>query len=87
MVTGPMARPSRPSVRLTALAEPTMTKTANGIKSKPRSGCTSLKKGRVKVVSKPGSRYIQTATTGGDEDLTEEFAPSGESPIMFFIDF
>ena len=54
MVTGPMARPSRPSVRLTALAQPTMTKTAKGMKKNPRSGWTSLKKGRVRVVSKPG---------------------------------
>ena len=31
---GPMARPSRPSVRLTALDEATITKTPNGIDKK-----------------------------------------------------
>ena len=54
MVTGPMARPSRPSVRFTALAVPTMIKTAKGMKNRPRSGCTFLKKGTVRVVSKAG---------------------------------
>ena len=33
---GPMARPSRPSVRFTALDAPTITRTAKGIQSQPR---------------------------------------------------
>ena len=51
---GPTARPSRPSVRLTALELPTMTSTANGMYRRPRSGMKFLKKGTLSFVEKPG---------------------------------
>ena len=35
-ITGTVAKPSRPSVKLTAFEEPTIMKIANGIKNKPR---------------------------------------------------
>ena len=36
IITGTMARPSRPSVMFTALPAPTMTKAANSTKNQPR---------------------------------------------------
>ena len=51
IITGTMARPSRPSVRLTALPAPTMTKAAIGTKKKmPTLRKASLKKGKVNDV-------------------------------------
>src|SRR5205823_2049320 len=47
IMTGPIARPSSPSVRLTAFAAPTMTSAPNGMYQSPRSGRTSLKNGMV----------------------------------------
>ena len=35
-ITGTVAKPSKPSVRLTALEEPTIIKRANGIKNNPK---------------------------------------------------
>ncbi|MBS1223487.1 MAG: hypothetical protein H6R24_165 [Proteobacteria bacterium] len=51
MAVGTMASPSNPSVRLTALLEPTMTKYASGIKSQPRFRATFLKNGTINWVS------------------------------------
>ena len=50
---GPMARPSRPSVRLTALDDPTITRSAKGIQSQPRVRSQPLKKGMARPVVKP----------------------------------
>ena len=49
-ITGTVAKPSRPSVRLTALDEPIITNTANGIKNHPRSKIKFLKNGKYKFV-------------------------------------
>ena len=35
-ITGTVAKPSKPSVRLTALEDPTIIKSANGIKNNPK---------------------------------------------------
>ena len=45
IITGTMASPSSPSVRLTAFEAPTITNIANGMKNQPRSISTSLKNG------------------------------------------
>ena len=42
---GPMASPSSPSVRFTALDAPTITRIANGIQSQPRVSSQPLKNG------------------------------------------
>ena len=42
-ITGPMARPSKPSVKLTALLVPTMTKYTQGIYNKPKEILTLFK--------------------------------------------
>ena len=52
IMIGTMARPSSPSVRLTALPAPTMTKQANGMKNQPRLISKSLKNGKVSDVAK-----------------------------------
>ena len=54
---GPMASPSRPSVRLTALAAPTITKIVKRTYPQPRSGSMVLKKGIVIASLKFGLRY------------------------------
>ena len=48
-ITGTVAKPSRPSVRLTAFDDPIITNTANGIKNHPRLKIKFLKKGKYKL--------------------------------------
>ena len=55
-MTGTMARPSRPSVRLTALPAPTMTKAPKITKNQPKFTMTSFRKGiasEVEAASRP----------------------------------
>ena len=54
-ITGTMARPSRPSVRFTALPKPTMMKAAKTTKKKDRLRSRSLKKGKASEVEKGGA--------------------------------
>ena len=49
-MTGTVANPSKPSVRLTALDEPIRTNTANGIKNHPKLIIKFLKNGKYKFV-------------------------------------
>ena len=49
-MTGTVARPSRPSVRLTALDAPINTNTANGMKNHPKLIIKFLKNGKYKLV-------------------------------------
>ena len=51
IITGTVANPSSPSVRLTALADPTMTNIANGKYAQHRLTAQFLKNGNVKVVA------------------------------------
>ena len=46
-----MARPSKPSVRLTAFDDPIITNTEKGIKNHPRFMIKSLKNGKYKFVT------------------------------------
>ena len=48
IITGTIARPSRPSVKFTAFAEPTITIIIKGIEKYPKFIKTSLSSGRVK---------------------------------------
>ena len=50
IITGTIANPSRPSVKLTAFDEPTIINTENGTKNQPRLITKSLKKGKYKFV-------------------------------------
>ena len=52
IITGPMANPSSPSVKLTAFDEPTMTRVAKMMKNQPRSIITVLRKGTVRPVAR-----------------------------------
>ena len=49
-ITGTVAKPSSPSVRLTALEDPTITNTENGIKNHPKLTTKFLKNGKYKLV-------------------------------------
>ena len=49
-INEPIAKPSKPSVRLTALLQPTITKIAHGMNNRPKSGCKYLKNGKYKEV-------------------------------------
>src|SRR6266403_5134489 len=46
----PIASPSRPSVKLTALLQPTMIKTTQGMKNSPKFGVKCLKNGKITSV-------------------------------------
>ena len=48
-MTGTVAKPSKPSVRLTAFDEPIITNTAKGIKNHPRFTIKFLKNGKYKL--------------------------------------
>ena len=48
-MTGTVAKPSSPSVRLTAFEETTITKAAKGIKNQPKLTTKFLKKGKYKL--------------------------------------
>ena len=50
-MTGTVANPSSPSVKLTAFDDPTIINTENGIKNQPRLIIKFLKKGKYKFVS------------------------------------
>src|SRR4029453_8633114 len=50
---GPIARPSRPSVRFTAFEAPTITKIANGSQSQPKVSSHPLKNGITTEGGKP----------------------------------
>jgi hypothetical protein len=49
-ITGTVANPSSPSVKLTAFDEPTITNTEKGIKNHPRLIIKFLKNGKYKFV-------------------------------------
>ena len=50
IITGTIARPSKPSVRFTALEDPIIIKIPKGIKNQPKSTTKFLKKGNIKFV-------------------------------------
>ena len=84
MITGTMARPSRPSVRLTALPAPTITKMPTRMKKKPSGMTTVLKKGTVSDEEKPGVPSRMTAIGGdaGDGDLGGQPPAGRRSPLV-----
>ena len=54
---GPVARPSGPSVKLTALLVPIIIKTPQGMSNNPRYGLNSLKNGIHRCASVPTQKY------------------------------
>ena len=56
-ITGPIARPSSPSVRFTAFDAPTTIRPANRMYQAPRSGIHSLTKGTESCVVTPSDGY------------------------------
>ena len=50
-ITGTVAKPSKPSVKFTALEEPTITKTVNGIKNQPKLIIKFLKNGKYRFLN------------------------------------
>ncbi len=63
IATSPEARPSSPSVRLTAFDDPVTTSTTNGTNSQPKSIQRNLKNGTWVLVggSPPGSGHAMSA--------------------------
>src|SRR5512132_3129172 len=59
---GMIARPSRPSVRLTALLDPTITKYVSGMNRMPSGITTCLKNGTYNVVSGGACAVTYSAT-------------------------
>ncbi len=63
IIEGTMASPSSPSVRLTALEAPVMTKIASAMNNQPKSISTFLRNGTARAVLMVGSRVSQTTAT------------------------
>ena len=57
-MTGTVAKPSKPSVRFTALEDPTITKTAKGIKNQLKFITKFLKNGKYRLVRSLLSEYL-----------------------------
>ena len=80
IITGTMARPSRPSVRLTALPAPTMTKPAKGRKSQPRSTIQPWMKGAASLVA--GAAAVKGAAKAAKKSPRLATGPAAEAHIM-----
>jgi len=63
IITGTMARPSSPSVRLTALPAATITNTPKTMKKTPMSSASSLKIGKEMTLASEGGRLDTIANT------------------------
>ena len=68
IMTGTMARPSRPSVRLTALPAPTMMKAPKITKNQPKFSTTSLKNGITSEVENGVAAEPDQRVAGGERD-------------------
>jgi hypothetical protein len=87
IITGTIASPSSPSVRLTAFPAPTMTKAPNRTKKSPRSSRKSLKKGKasdepkVALLSAGGERRLHDEKHGetGDQEFDAEPGLAGKA--------
>ena len=79
---GMMARPSRPSVRFTALLVPTITTKTKGMNSQPRGISTSLKYGMSSAVDwgESARRYRITPTPMATSDCQKSFSRA-DSPL------
>ena len=83
IITGPMARPSSPSVRFTALPAPTMMKAPKIGKNQPRLMTMSLNTGNTSEVAKAGRPRLAIAIAGGERDrgLDREPAAMPAKPL------
>ena len=87
IITGTIARPSNPSVRLTAFDAPTMTKMAKGMKNQPRLRRRFLKKGTDRLAAS-GSRVsdrIHIAARAAIPTSSNSFNRPGR-PLEFIFD-
>src|SRR5579863_2145326 len=73
-ISEPIASPSRPSVKLTALQQPIMIKMAQGMNRIPKSGFIFLKKGKVMVVDAPVIYNQATTTVSAHTTCNQNFA-------------
>ena len=81
IITGTMARPSRPSVRLTALPAPAMTKMPTSTKNGPSSITTFLKNGTVSTseISGGPSHITKKVAMRRDQKLEQQTQPAREA--------
>ena len=81
IMIGTMARPSRPSVRFTALPAPTMTTQAKGMKNQPRLIKRSLMNGKVSDEENGSWPVLHDEAGGdaGDDELDRPAAPCRRS--------
>ena len=77
----PMAKPSRPSVRLTALQEPTTTKTTQNTKNGPRLMIKFLKNGTSRLVVIYGYKYTKTPTIKAIRTCQKDLATGRDPPM------
>ena len=80
IIAGPIARPSRPSVRLTAFEAPTMTSTPNGTNSQPSVQQQVLKNGTARPVGAAARRVSQARRCTREQRLHGTGRASLERP-------
>ena len=83
MMTGPIARPSSPSVRFTAFDAPTITSIANGIHSQPRSSSQPLRNGIASTGAQlfcGGCQKTICSRTSVEQELQPELRPRRDAP-------
>ena len=78
-ITGTVARPSRPSVKFTALDAPIITNKPNGIKKSPRCKIKFLKKGKYKSYKNSWSEKFERINKARD--------PIINCPVNLYLDF
>ena len=86
IITGTMARPSRPSVRFTALPAPTMMKAANRTKNQPRLTTSSLKNGNTSEVENgtcPSSTSAMQANPAMTASMPKRVRPVNPACVCF----
>src|SRR3989304_2223658 len=79
-----IARPSNPSVKLTALLQATRINIAQGKKNHPISGCSDFKKGKVIVVLTPDVTIQAKATIHATSHCKPNFRLA-EIPFWYLI--
>ena len=71
----PIANPSRPSVRFTALLQATRMKIAQGIKKRPKAGRQCLKKGKTSSVENGVKKTRQKTTIAATRSCNLNLQP------------
>ena len=87
-ITGTVAKPSKPSVKFTALDDPTITKIEKGIKNQPKFIIKFLKKGKYKLLnSSYSTKYVKAIKPNNAKKICMSILNFDEIPeeLVFLI--